>query len=32
MRPNLSLNFGLRYAMQLPFYAKFDTLLDGHAQ
>ena len=25
MRPNLSLNFGLRYAMQLPFYAKFDT-------
>ena len=25
MRPNLSLNMGLRYAMQFPFYAKFGT-------
>jgi hypothetical protein len=25
MRPNLSLNVGLRYAMQFPFYAKFGT-------
>ena len=32
MRPNLSLNAGLRYAMQLPFYAKFDTYSTADAQ